>query len=876
MTTCFFKPIYSLAYTALLCLCSIGYSQQVKATDVSLYVVDANSYILGPYLSYLEDEEGKFTVDQVRELHDENDSRIQKMYDEVFNEGLSKSVYWFFLSLEFDDSYLDKNESWFIELENVFLQSSEIFIYSENKLIDYQLENDKTIGSDNIYSFRYPVFDVSNFKSKNIDIILRLDAQTITSFPLTLWKKKSLHYKNKNFEYWLGFYFGLMGVMAFYNLIIYFVIKDRSYLYFVAYVISMIFFFFSFSSSGREYVLNDISSWNAHVPLFSAMLSLAFYLKFSSTFVSLNKISARFNKIVHYCSLFLILLAFTSLINSFYLLNIVVYSILAIVFGIFYLAFYLRWHGIKEANILIVASFVLLISILIFTASMINLLPYSLFGRLSLYFGSALHFILLSIGLADQINIERRKRYQALIGENQAVQNMRKIEERSLEKAMLDPLTSLPNRAALERFSSELLDFKQGKREPLVVVFIHLHGYHEISHTLGFRSGDLLIEKVSSRLNRISGEFSDCVSLQLSEGPANFDAKVDSASFVLLFRLKSEKQKYFNDVEHLLSLLNRPVTVHDMAFDIKARAGVSFSPEHSTNIFTLVRFAQAAVESQPETERGKLAVYSNIVSMQGERKLKLINDLRYAIKNNELYLVFQPQLDIRSKKIISLESLVRWRHIEFGEVDPTEFVALAEKAGLIDALTDWVIKNSLDSLVWLLARGLKLRLAINISAKNLTQENFSQNLILLLDKHKLSPNILTLELTETSLMQDPENGIKVLGDLHEAGIVIAIDDFGAGYSSLSYIKQLPLSELKIDRSFVSQIDSDHSDRVITKSTITLAHEMGALVCAEGVESASCLKILEQFDCDIAQGFHIAKPLSKEDVVAWIDDSQFVT
>jgi len=158
----------------------------------------------------------------------------------------------------------------------------------------------------------------------------------------------------------------------------------------------------------------------------------------------------------------------------------------------------------------------------------------------------------------------------------------------------------------------------------------------------------------------------------------------------------------------------------------------------------------------------------------------------------------------------------------------------------------------------------------------LTEENFSKRLIAKLDACNLSPNVLTLEVTETSLMQNPEIDIRVLRELHEFGVFIAIDDFGSGYSSLAYIKQLPLSELKIDKSFISQIDSIHSDRVITKSTIILAHEMGARVCAEGVESASCLKILDQFECDLAQGFHIAKPLTKENLLVWIDESQFMT
>jgi len=847
---------------------------KVSPSLIALKPSSEQKYVLGPYLSYMEDVDGTYSLEQVKKLWQENDKLIQPNYDEVLNLGISESIFWLFVRLDFEDTSEGEVSQWFLELSNPMIKSSELFILNEGKILSHQIVGD-SVEVEQKRIHRNFIFDVSNYNNSSVDLIFRIDSHSLISFPLTLWKPEALAMTNRTLEYWLGFYFGLMAVMAIYNFVIYFVIRDKSYLYYVAYILSVILLFLTLSGTCRQYIIGDISYWNERIPMLAGIIAMAFSLKFASAFVSLEKISRKLNRFVNAVVFLILIMGIVTIVKPFDILVPLVYFTGFYSGLLIFLIMYSRRQGSREAMILLVSFSVLIIFVFIYILSALGLAPITLVSQLGLYIGSAFHVIILSLGLANQINVERRKRYQALIRENQAVQNMRRLEERSLENALIDPLTSLPNRAALENFGKDFLQLGDGKKSSLVLALIHLESFQEINHTLGFRSSDLLLEKVASRLNRIAGEFSECITLRVSGGASYSVAKLGASSFVLLFRLNHEKQKYIHDIEHILALLNRPVPVHDMMIDVNARAGVSFSPEHSTNIFTLVRFAQAAVEAQSDNS-SVVSVYTSLFSQQAARKLRLINDLRSAIKNNDLYLVFQPQLDIREHKIVSLETLIRWRHPEFGEVGPSEFVLLAEKTGLIDEMTEWVIHQAIESLLWLLEKGLKLRLAINISAKNLLQENFVKDLLAKLSSNNLNPNILTLEVTETSLMQNPEKAIRVLKELHKAGIFIAIDDFGSGYSSLAYIKQLPLSELKIDKSFVSQIDSTHSDRVITKSTIILAHEMGARVCAEGVESSSSLKILAQFDCDIAQGFHIAKPMTRENLLIWIDKSQFMT
>ncbi len=844
----------------------------VLFAEVSLELKpNQGSYSAGPYLSYIEDKDDLLELEQVQRLF-EGDKKgrvggyeVKQHYEDILSLGLSRSTYWIYLPFELDDSFNGRPDTWLLEIKHPLLIQSDLYLLDQGEVFVHQSQEE--LGAHKQY--RNLVFELEGLEPKKYALILRVQSHAMITMPISLWQASALASHNQLVEYWLGFFFGIMMVMAFYNAVVFLVTRDRSYVYYVGYIVFSTLFFLVFTGVGNAYLWGRSPWVNEYLPLASSLMAMAFSLKFAAAFVSLEKISKAHNRLVNISTILVSLAAVVTFYDPYLML--LPTAVLSPFFTLclLYIGIFARLKGSSAANILLVSFSVLVVSVFVFILMLMGVIPADDFSDLSLFSGSVIQVLVLSLGLANQINVERRKRYQALISENQAVQNMRRVETKSMERAMLDPLTGLPNRAALERFSQEHLDFKQENRSPLVVSLIYLQGYHEINHTLGFRSSDLLIEKVAARLNRIAGEFVDCMPLRLPGGPVHYSAMLDSVSFIVLFRLREEKQKYVNDVEHLLALLNRPIAVHDMMLEINARAGLSFSPEHSTNIFTLIRFAQAAVESDQEQEQ-PVVLYSSVVSQQAARKLKLINDLRGAIQHDELSLVFQPQLDIRAHKIVSLEALVRWRHPEFGEVGPSEFVILAEQAGLIDELTDWVIHNALESLLWLLEKGLKLGLSINISAKNLSQEQFAQSLEAKMDSFGLAPEALTLELTETSLMQNRDIGIKVLNDLHEAGFVIAIDDFGAGYSSLSYIKQLPLSELKIDKSFVSHIDNVHSDRIITKSTIALAHEMGARVCAEGVESASCLKILDQFDCDVAQGFHIAKPLSKEDLIIWVE------
>jgi len=254
--------------------------------------------------------------------------------------------------------------------------------------------------------------------------------------------------------------------------------------------------------------------------------------------------------------------------------------------------------------------------------------------------------------------------------------------------------------------------------------------------------------------------------------------------------------------------------------------------------------------------------------------LALMGELSQAIDADELLLYFQPQIDIEKNAVIGVEALTRWKHHDHGFIPPDEFIPLAEKTGLTRKLTRWVLNKALEECAFLMSQGMELSVSVNLSSQNLHETKLETRIKSLLAKHKVPPNFLLLELTETAVMLDPNHAQEVLSKLSEDGIRISIDDFGTGYSSLSYIKRLPLDEVKIDKSFIMDMINDKDDSVIVDTTLHMSHNLGLRVVAEGVENEDTLNALRTLGCDIAQGYYLTRPLNASDLFAWLKSCPF--
>jgi EAL domain-containing protein (putative c-di-GMP-specific phosphodiesterase class I) len=305
-----------------------------------------------------------------------------------------------------------------------------------------------------------------------------------------------------------------------------------------------------------------------------------------------------------------------------------------------------------------------------------------------------------------------------------------------------------------------------------------------------------------------------------------------------------------------------------MTLQVGASVGIARFPLDGDDPHTLLRRADMAMYAAKDANRG-VDLYENGLDRDSRQRLSLLSDFRRALESDELVVHYQPIVDVRGAEVRGAEGLVRWEHPEHGLLPPGAFIAAVEQTGLIGPLTRHVLERSIAQCATWRTEGNDLSVAVNLSVRNLLDPGLPVEIAALLDTYGLPAQALQLEITESMIMSDPERALAIVGRLSDLGVRLSVDDFGTGYSSLANLKRLPIDELKIDRSFVSPMMQDESDLIIVRSTINLGHDLGLKVIAEGVEDELTLKRLATLGCDLAQGYHMSRPLAPEAFAAWV-------
>jgi diguanylate cyclase (GGDEF)-like protein/PAS domain S-box-containing protein len=423
--------------------------------------------------------------------------------------------------------------------------------------------------------------------------------------------------------------------------------------------------------------------------------------------------------------------------------------------------------------------------------------------------------------------------------------------------AYYDTLTGLPNRTMLiERVTHEI-EHNEREGKPLALAVMNIDQFKEINNTLGHDHGDRLLQQLAARLSGLLRE-SDVV------------ARLGDNQFAMLLP-DTDLAGALHVGDKIHEALSVPFSVGTLSLTVDASVGLAICPDHATEADTLVQRAHVAMDTAKSTRSGR-AVYSSEQDHYRPRRLALMSELHYAIEHHELTLFYQPRVAMRSGRVTGVEALVRWRHPQRGLIAPDEFIPLAEQSGLINPLTRWVLTAARDQALRWRGEGYRLTVAANLSARNLHDPSLPAFVNSLLTDD--SRPWLELEITESTIMADPAGALDVLTQLHELKIPLAIDDFGTGYSSLAYLQKLPVSTIKIDKSFVKDMATNPGDAVIVRSTIDLAHNLGLTVVAEGVETAETWTRLADLGCDSAQGYHLCRPLPAEDFTAWLSTSEW--
>jgi diguanylate cyclase (GGDEF)-like protein len=427
-------------------------------------------------------------------------------------------------------------------------------------------------------------------------------------------------------------------------------------------------------------------------------------------------------------------------------------------------------------------------------------------------------------------------------------------------QALHDPLTDLPNRKLLNnRLQQEILRTNRSQK-PLVLIMIDLDHFKEINDTLGHHIGDVVLQHAATRLFRTFRKTDSVARL----GGDEFGILLPETT---LAQAKVIAQKAVEAFEI-------PFVIEGNSLSVGISMGLTESPQHGDDVNILVQRADVAMYV---AKRGNLgfSVYDPSQDTHSVGRLALMTDLRTAIENQSLELAFQPKVDVASKQLIGAEALLRWNHPQRGYIEPDEFIPLAEQTGLIKPITTWVLNEAVRQCMEWRKLWPNFNMSVNLSVQNLHDVALLNQVRSLLADDGVPAASLTLEITESDIMTDPIRAKEILESLHMMGIALSIDDFGTGYSSLSYLKQLPVDEIKIDKSFVMEMIEDENDAVIVKATIDLAHNLGLRTVAEGVTDPEIWRYLEFLQCDIAQGYFVARPLKAKDFTQKMLDNDWM-
>jgi diguanylate cyclase (GGDEF)-like protein len=435
-------------------------------------------------------------------------------------------------------------------------------------------------------------------------------------------------------------------------------------------------------------------------------------------------------------------------------------------------------------------------------------------------------------------------------------------EARIVDLAFRDALTGLANRTLFNDRLGQAVGVATRTGHAMSVLLIDLDRFKEVNDVLGHPVGDELLLQVADRLTRELRRTTDTV------------ARIGGDEFAVLLPAQGAEGAALI-ARQLLAALDTPVIIEGQTVDVSGSIGIATFPEDGGNPTELMAHADSAMYAAKQSNSG-YAAFDPRMARTGEHGLSLLSDLRRAVDENQFYLQYQPKVALGDRRCLSAEVLIRWRHPTRGFVPPDQFIPFAEQTGCIKSITRWVLGQALRQLAQWRAQGLEMALNVNISTRDLEQQDLPALVRAQLLAEGVAARHLCLEVTESAIMEDPAHALASLQALHEMGVQLSIDDFGTGYSSLAYLKKLPVQELKIDRSFVLNLDRDPDDLNIVRSTIDMAHHMGLRVVAEGVETESVANRLRGLGCDDAQGYLFSRPLLAEDFLAWAQSAQRAT
>lgn len=787
---------------------------------------------------------------------------------DAINFGYTTDAYWYRVRLE--NTSGSRSER-LLEVDYPLLDHVEFYEVRNGEIQDQAVTGDQHPFSSRPMRHRTFVFPVAMPANGTTEVYLRVTTAGSHQVPLALWKPDAFYEANEKDMVGRSMFYGMLVIIVIFNGFLYLVLREKSYLYYVLTNATLLVLMASLHGVAFQFLYPEQPQVNERVTLVSSALITLFFSLFARTFLGIDERM----RVASWLFRILVYATSANVLGSVFLsydVSTRVSVALAVLVSLAMLGvgLVMAARGDRAARYFMAAWILMLVGAMVWLVNLIGLLPASFWTQHGIEIGAVSQALLLTLALGDRFNREREHRIVEQKARLKAMEERETLERDLLEQASHHSLTRLPGRNLLEDALERCIQkVDGGDDQRLALVLIHFRGFDDINKTLGHENADQLLYQLAHRMNDVVLALPDAALIEDEGEKRNAVAHVEGITFACVFH-PERREAMVEQMETLVEALRQPVEFRGLSLDMRMVGGCSFYPDDSRDVATLLRHAFIAFD-QADSGVSHVAVYTEDINPYSERRLTLMTELRRAIHEDALTLHFQPQVRVSSGEVCGFEVLLRWTHPEYGFIPPDEFIPMAEQTGLIKPLTQWVLDKSLAFCRVMQDSGVRVRMSVNISAINLQERAFAENITYLLEAHGIEPGQLILEVTETATMINPQDALAALRVLYDAGIRLAIDDFGTGYSSLSYIRKLPVHEIKIDRSFVMEMDSNRDDATIVRTTINMCHDLGFEVVAEGVESNDTCELLRSMSCDIMQGFYLARPMPDDRVSPWLDD-----
>lgn len=806
------------------------------------------------YSWFAEDKYANWLAEDV--FAGKHDDAFFKNSAQFGNFSFTQSAYWMRFSIDWSKSKVKDDLLFVINAPTV--DELNLYILDNKGNITSKISGYRQAQSTRDILHHNYIFELK--PELGTQFLLRAKTNTALIIPLEIWQEKEFAQQNYFDVMFIGSYFGVLLVMFFYNFFIYLSTRDKSYLFYILFILSYGSLQFTLDGLMGFWVHGESTLLRAYdvmlIPAISGILSLLFSASFLQTKTKLPRLH-RF--IVATIFLFVFFLFITLMTNG-ETLKFIIHLSLWTTFLLFtagLLALKTRQPGAQYFMFawlfLIIGTATYLLAILGLFSSM-EVLVYSMKT------GSAIEIVLLSLGLADRMNQERRQKERLQAEKTE-------MESRAQMLASVDTRTGMPNRAQLQ----QQIDRYSYDNKKFSLVLMKVMGFKKINNTLGHENGDELLKLMALKIDSVfSGASVHTYSVgNNAEGIASHVAVVDSLTFAAI--LRENDDQILNELAlELRDKISGTIEFKDVVLDLEVLMGITSSDTQFKTSERIVHEAQVGMAAANKFEK-RIGIYSPLIDPYSEEQLSLMGHLRKAVEQETLDLYCQPQMKLEDMSLVGFESLLRWKDNNGQFVSPNSFIPLAESCGVIRPLTRWVIRQSLLRLSELQKQVENVQVSINLSVSNLREEDLVGFIKDQIQEFEINPARVKFEITESSMIENEDMALNRLLQLRRLGCQISIDDYGSGYASLGYLKQLPISEVKIDRSFIMGLAESVDDQVIVKATIQMCHDLGLKVVGEGVETPQVLKLLKAFHCDFAQGYLLGKPapFSTQEVQSWI-------